>query len=48
MAQSTWEVKGTRQGNVLIEEVEANTQRDAQRKFEHLNPDYKAGRARRV
>jgi len=45
---TNWEVTGYRSGNRLTEEVKANSQSDARRKYEHLNPDYKAGSARRV
>ena len=43
-----WEVKGVRSGNVLIDEVKANSQSDARDKYEYLNPGYKAGSAKRV
>lgn len=48
MAQSTWEVTGHYHGRRLVEDVQASTQSEARRKFERLNPDYKAGRARQV
>ena len=44
----TWEVTGYCQGRKLVEEVVAHTQSDARRKYERLNPDYKAGAAKRV
>ena len=43
-----WEVTGYRSGNKLVEEVKANSQSDARDKYERLNPDYKAGSAKRV
>lgn len=48
MAVRTWEVTGHRGGNRLVEEVQANSQSDARDKYERLNPDYHAGRARQV
>ena len=48
MAQGTWEVTGHYRGRKLVEEVTAHTQADARRKYERLNPDYTAGRARQV
>ena len=43
-----WQVTGYRSGNKLVEEVKANSQSDARDKYERLNPDYKAGSAKRV
>ena len=48
MAQDVWEVTGHYHGRRLVEEVTAHTQSEARRKYERLNPDYKAGRAQRV
>ncbi len=48
MAQDTWEVVGHCRGRRLVEEVSAHTQSEARKKYERLNPDYKAGRAQRV
>ena len=48
MAQGTWEVTGNYHGRVLVEDVQASNQAEARRKYERLNPDYKAGRARQV
>ena len=45
---TTWIVTGYRCGNKMVEEVNANSQSDARRKFERLNPDYKAGSAKRA
>ena len=46
MTQS-WTVTGYRAGNKLVEEVTANSQSDARAKYERLNPDYRAGSAKR-
>ena len=48
MANQTWIVTGYRSGNKLVEELQANTQADARRKYERLNPDYHAGSAKRA
>ena len=45
---TTWIVTGYRCGNKLVEELQANTQSDARAKYERLNPDYKAGSAKRA
>ena len=45
---TTWEVTGYRQGNKMVEQVQANGQSDARRKFERLNPGYKGGAAKQV
>ena len=44
---TNWIVTGYKCGNKMVEEVRANSQSDARDKFERLNPDYKAGSARR-
>ncbi len=44
---TTWTVTGYRAGNKLVEELTANSQSDARDKYERLNPDYKAGSAKR-
>jgi hypothetical protein len=45
---TTWEVTGYYNGRKLVEDVRAGSQSDARRKFERLNPDYKAGAAHQV
>jgi hypothetical protein len=45
---TTWEVTGYYHGRKLVEDVEANSQSEARRKYERLNPDYKAGPAHQV
>ena len=45
---TTWIVTGYYHGRKLVEELQANTQAAARRKYERLNPDYKAGAAHRA
>ena len=45
---TTWIVTGYKQGRKLVEELQAGSQSDARDKYERLNPDYKAGSARRA
>jgi len=45
---TTWEVTGYYHGRKLVEDVRAGSQPEARRKFERLNPDYKAGAAHQV
>ena len=40
-----YEVQGSNAGRQLVEEVKASNQSEARRKFERLNPSYRAGRA---
>ena len=44
----TWIVTGYHCGRRLTEEVQAHSQSSARQKYERLNPEYKAGSARRA
>ena len=44
----TWIVTGNCRGRRLVEELQAGSQSEARAKYERLNPDYRAGSARRA
>ena len=41
-----YEVTGFNSGRKLVEDVKASNQSEARRKFERINPDYRAGSAK--
>ena len=43
-----YKVQGSNCGRQLVEEVKASTQSEARRKFERINPSYKAGSAKDI